>query len=436
MSSNCTPPPSSPPSTSTCCSSSAEKRTERASLDGALTVVGSTLILYASFGLMSSFGFFQDYYSREFLESSASSSIAFVGTLQMGLTNAVGALSGALCDRFGVKYLLVGSGLGTTVALLMLSFVQPGQFWLVFMTHGFLMGLSMAFGVQPALTVVGQHFKERRGLALGVVSMGSALGGIGFPVMLGQVMPRWEFGGALRLAAAKVVWVTKKDWPCWLERKKELTEGIGFVTRLHCACALASRFEARPTRIALFVWILVGSWIRDMQFSARGRGLLSSVSGFQHTMSTILSKVRNRGGLLGDRVGRFNLLWPVTFLSGCLCLFLWLLSTNISTLIFFVCAYGFFSSSVNTLPTSIIGQITPDDKFGARTGAFYSVITISSLIGTPIGGALIVDEHVREGYRWLILFSGTALMVGSMFMLGSRMLHGKDSRTKRQLELS
>ena len=52
---------------------------------------------------MSSFGFFQDYYSREFLPSSASSSIAFVGTLQMGLTNAMGALSGALCDRFGVK---------------------------------------------------------------------------------------------------------------------------------------------------------------------------------------------------------------------------------------------------------------------------------------------------------------------------------------------
>lgn len=79
------------------------------------------------------------------------------------------------------------------------------------------MGLSISFGVQPALTVVGQHFKEHRGLTLGVVSMGSAVGGIGFPVMLGQVMPRWGFGGALRLAAAKVVWVqrlvlVRKGW--------------------------------------------------------------------------------------------------------------------------------------------------------------------------------------------------------------------------------
>ncbi|KAJ6196695.1 major facilitator superfamily domain-containing protein [Bipolaris maydis] len=436
MSSNCTPPPSSPPSTSTCCSSSAEKRTERASLDGALTVVGSTLILYASFGLMSSFGFFQDYYSREFLESSASSSIAFVGTLQMGLTNAVGALSGALCDRFGVKYLLVGSGLGTTVALLMLSFVQPGQFWLVFMTHGFLMGLSMAFGVQPALTVVGQHFKERRGLALGVVSMGSALGGIGFPVMLGQVMPRWEFGGALRLAAAKVVvcysialcLCTSKPIRSSTDKDRTFRVDFGGFLDLRYAVLCAGTWFA-----------ILGLWLPAYYVKTYADNIHpgNNVSKYFLCMMNGSSMLgATLGGLLSDRVGRFNLLWPVTFLSGCLCLFLWLLSTNISTLIFFVCAYGFFSSSVNTLPTSIIGQITPDDKFGARTGAFYSVITISSLIGTPIGGALIVDEHVREGYRWLILFSGTALMVGSMFMLGSRMLHGKDSRTKRQLELS
>jgi MCP family monocarboxylic acid transporter-like MFS transporter 10 len=109
-------------------------------------------------------------------------------------------------------------------------------------------------------------------------------------------------------------------------------------------------------------------------------------------------------------VGRLNLLWPVTLVSGCLCIFLWLLSNGLAILILFVCAYGFTASSITVLPTSIIGQITPDDKFGARTGAFYSVITISSLIGTPIGGALIIDEHVREGYRWLILFSVSFLL--------------------------
>ncbi|EMD65698.1 hypothetical protein COCSADRAFT_86468 [Bipolaris sorokiniana ND90Pr] len=426
-------PPSSPTSTSI---SPSEKPAEPAPLKSYLTVFGSTLIFYASFGLMSSFGFFQDYYSREFLPSSASSSIAFVGTLQMGLTNAMGALSGALCDRFGIKYLLLSSGFGTTVSLLMLSFVEPGQFWLVFLTQGFLMGVSISFGVQPALTVVGQHFKERRGLALGVVSMGSAMGGIGFPVMLGQVIPRWGFGGALRLAAVKVV-VCYSIALCICTSKpirsstcKDHTFRVDF----------GGFMDPQYAVLCVGTWFaILGLWLPAYYVKTYADNIHpgNNVSKYFLCMMNGSSMLgATLGGLLGDRIGRFNLLWPVTFLSGCLCLFLWLLSTNLTTLIFFVCAYAFFSSNVNTLPTSIIGQITPDDKFGARTGAFYSVITISSLIGTPIGGALIVDEHVREGYRWLILFSGTALIVGSIFMLGSRTLHGKDSRRRREMEIS
>ena len=66
------------------------------------------------------------------------------------------------------------------------------------------MGLTIAFGVQPALTVVGQHFKERRALAMGLVSTGSALGGIGFPLMFERLLPTVGFQNTLRLTALKI----------------------------------------------------------------------------------------------------------------------------------------------------------------------------------------------------------------------------------------
>ena len=69
------------------------------------------------------------------------------------------------------------------------------------------MGLTIAFGVQPALTVVGQHFKERRALAMGLVSTGSALGGIGFPLMFDHLLPKVGFSNSLRLAAVKIAYV-------------------------------------------------------------------------------------------------------------------------------------------------------------------------------------------------------------------------------------
>lgn len=75
------------------------------------------------------------------------------------------------------------------------------------MTQGLLMGLSISFGVQPALTVVGQHFKQNRAFAMGLVSTGSALGGIGFPLMFDQLLPRVGFANSLRLAALKIAYV-------------------------------------------------------------------------------------------------------------------------------------------------------------------------------------------------------------------------------------
>ena len=208
------------PSELTIDSESCELKKREGSRAAWLTVAGSFLVYYASFGVMNSFGFFQNYYTSEFLKGTPTSTIAFIGTLQMALMNLLAAISGALCDQYGFKvsikpsklkftingqqYLYLGSGTGTIVALFMLSSIQPGKFWQVFMTQGLLMGLTIAFGVQPALTVVGQHFKERRALAMGVVSAGSALGGIGFPLMFEQLLPRVGFPNAMRLAALKV----------------------------------------------------------------------------------------------------------------------------------------------------------------------------------------------------------------------------------------
>lgn len=84
---------------------------------------------------------------------------------------------------------------------------------------------------------------------------------------------------------------------------------------------------------------------------------------------------------------------------------MWLLSNSLAVLVLFVCLYGIGISNINALPASVIGQITPDECLGARIGAFYSVVAVASLIGTPIGGALIVDTKDADGYRWLIVFS-------------------------------
>jgi hypothetical protein len=68
-----------------------------------MTVVGSVLVYYSSMGVLNSFGFFNNYYTNEFLQNTPTSTIAFIGTLQIALMNSLAAVSGALCDYYGIR---------------------------------------------------------------------------------------------------------------------------------------------------------------------------------------------------------------------------------------------------------------------------------------------------------------------------------------------
>ena len=99
------------------------------------------------------------------------------------------------------QYPYAAAGLGCSGAMLGLSFSQPGKIWQPFLSQGVLFGLAVAFGVQPALAVVGQHFKKRRALAMGLVAAGSSVGGVSYPLMFTRLVPRIGFAWSIRIAA-------------------------------------------------------------------------------------------------------------------------------------------------------------------------------------------------------------------------------------------
>jgi MCP family monocarboxylic acid transporter-like MFS transporter 10 len=67
------------------------------------------------------------------------------------------------------------------------------------------MGVTIAFGVQPALTVIGQHFNNKRAFAMGIVSAGSATGGVMFTIIFEKLRPIIGFSWTMRIAALKVL---------------------------------------------------------------------------------------------------------------------------------------------------------------------------------------------------------------------------------------
>lgn len=133
-------------------------------------------------------------------------------------------------------------------------------------------------------------------------------------------------------------------------------------------------------------------------------------------------------GYIGDKMGRFNMMVVISFLSAVLVLALWLPSTGAGAIITFAALYGFSTGAFVSLAPALIAQISDIREFGVRSGALFAVVSFGALTGNPIAGALVSRDH--GGYRGAQLFAGCTLLAGSiLFLLARLRLSGRQLHT-------
>ncbi|KAF2437727.1 MFS general substrate transporter [Karstenula rhodostoma CBS 690.94] len=401
-----------------------------------LTVAGSSLIYFATLGTSNSFGFFQNYYAHTFLQGVPVSTISFVGTLQITLTNVLAAPAGAIFDCYGLKALYIFSGIGCSGAFLGLSFIHSGSLSQIFLVQGVLLGLANACGSQPALVVVGQHFVRRRALVMGLVAAAGSVGGVCFPALLAKLAEKKQIGyvWSLRVVSGIIMLcyivaisisstnMSKQPSISW----KRLVDLQGFRDSRYSVLAIGS-FIAMLGQFIPYYYI--STYVQATNPTSSAKDYLLPLMNASSIIGRIL------GGLAADSAGAGNTVYPMTILSGLLCLGTWAVTSSIPLLITFVLLYGFCSGIFIAVLPVIVAQITPSDKLGGRIGAFYMVSAVAQLVGSPIGGALIQGKSGQgsdqaQGYLGLIVFAGTTLLVGGIVILISRLLHDRDLRSR------
>jgi MFS family permease len=70
------------------------------------------------------------------------------------------------------------------------------------LTHGVLLGIGSSFCFFPAVLIVNQWFAKYRGLATGIASAGTGIGGILFTILTQYLITEWQIQWALRIIAA------------------------------------------------------------------------------------------------------------------------------------------------------------------------------------------------------------------------------------------
>lgn len=126
---------------------------------------------------------------------------------------------------------------------------------------------------------------------------------------------------------------------------------------------------------------------------------------------------------LSDRfTGPVNMFIPVSAAAGLL-LYCWIAIHSLGGLYGFVAVYGFFGGGVQSLFPSALPSLTTDlSKVGVRIGMIFSIVSIASLTGPPIAGALIDTKGGQ--YLGAQLFGGTSMILGTLFLITAKYFKG------------
>lgn len=380
-------------------------------------------------GVVTSFGAFQSYYV-ESLDRSPSD-IAWIGSIEIFLLLFTGTITGRLTDAgYFYPVAILGSIL-VVLGTLMTSICT--QYWQIFLAQGICVGLGNGCLFCPAVALVSTYFGKRRSLAIGITACGSGLGGIIFPLLIQELLPRVGFGWSVRIigfiqAGSLIVAIlclkprttARKagdlvEWAAFKDLKYTFY-AIGCFMVSKCVCWLPQMANWSGEQLYLgsfFAFFFIAAYSRDIQ-------------GMTYTTSLRLIMVMNGVGTVGrlvlshmaDRFGTLTTFIP-TAGAGAILMFSWISISSTVGLYAWTALSGIAYGGIMALFPSALAALTTDPRTqGTRIGMVFTVVSFSVLIGPPITGALLSALDGR--YLGAQLFAGGSLAVGTVFLALAR----------------
>lgn len=382
------------------------------------TAFGCFLIQFCGFGYVTSFGVYQDFYTRIYLTNRPPSTISWIGALSSFLALGCTLISGLLYDRGWFYHLIIAGSLLQSLSLFALSFAKPGQFYMIIVLQGILSGIGIGLTYGPCMVVISQHFSRRRTLVMSFVASGVPLGAVFHPIMLNHLL-----NGTIGFARGVRV-------------------SAGFVSALLLVACLSMRTRALSTPTNSY-GAVARKCSREIPFILMTAGMLLCQIGclfpifylqldsikhgidvhFSFYSLVILNAAcvvgRCTAGIIPAYTGLLNLLIASTTACGVLIISMIALNSTSNVVVIGV-VYGYFSGVYFAVLVPLVTLLTPDlSELGARLGISFAFTAFGSLLSGPISGALLSSQ-----YRWLIpsLFSGGICLVGSLVFVAMRLI--------------
>lgn len=379
-----------------------------------LCVAGASACMFCSFGWINVVGVFQEYYQSGPLRQYSPSTIGWIVSTEVFFMLFMSPWVGLWFDNFGPRTLLMVGTFLHVFGLMMTSLST--EYYQFFLSQSVCsaLGASMIFG--PSMTCVMTWFWKKRGMAMGLTAAGSSLGGVIFPIIVSKMIPEVGFPWAMRTCAFLILGLmifANFTVTCRVPPIKRKFELMAFI---------------RPFKEPTYALVVTALWLfyygMFVPFSFIVADAVSH--GMSLHLAQYLVSILNAGsifgrtlpGIIGDKIGRYNTMTVFCALTTILILGMWIPANTNAIFIAYAPLFGFASGAAIGLTPALIAQISQIRDIGTRNGAAFGIASIAALTGTPIGGALVVEDHGK--FLHAKLFSGCTCAVGVLFFVASR----------------
>lgn len=162
------------------------------------------LVIFNTWGYISSFGVFQTYYHSTL--NRPPSDISWIGSVQIFLLFFIGTFSGRALDGGFFYPVFVTGAILQVIGIFMTSLCT--QYWQLFLAQGICNGIANGLQFCPTMSLISTYFAKNRSIAIGIAATGSATGGLVFPAMVRQLLPSIGFGWTVRAIGFVVLGVS------------------------------------------------------------------------------------------------------------------------------------------------------------------------------------------------------------------------------------
>ncbi|CAK3746841.1 MFS general substrate transporter [Lecanosticta acicola] len=340
------------------------------------------LVIFITWGWVNSYGAFQSYYTQTLGVSA--STISWIGSVQNFLTFFVGAFTGRLLDAgLFIPTLAVG-GVLQLLGIFMMSLSTT--YWQLMITQGVMTGLGGGMFFTPAMGLIGTYFSRRRALAVGITTTGNSAGGMIYPVLVQQLLPKIGFAwtarvlGFLNLGLLAIVMALMR--PRLPPRKAgPMLDFSAFREPTYAFFVAGLFFVIWPIYYTFYYLSSFGTEVIGLPFST-GITLTIIVNGAGMPFRVIPP-------FFADRWGQLNTLIPIIFVL-VIVAFSWIAVSTSGGVYTYTVFYGATSGAFQCLIPSTVASITPDmSMFGTRLGMAFSTLSFAALTGPSLGGALL-----------------------------------------------